>query len=211
MVGGLVANTATPIIANVSRIVTRVVDRLTGDRSNYPLLVAMGVTRALSLHGISSRILYGDVAWIEVLENHSIIWAGTWGDQFGFWVESEFGEVIDLNASVAHRHKDTKNPDHKPLYSPPILWSNNVPRFYRFRPKGIAEIGELPERDTKWLNALNEEIDTKCRKTLLLGDNEEFPNEPIICPGKKLLDDTLKTFQHYDRALSVVGIPQSPF
>ncbi|MCM0604676.1 MAG: hypothetical protein KA715_01150 [Xanthomonadaceae bacterium] len=205
------ASTATPVIANVSRIVTKVVDRLTGDRSSYPLLVCLGAQLALSKHGIDSRILYGDVAWIEVLENHSVIWAGAWGEQFGFWVESEYSEVIDLNTSVAHRHKDLKNPDHKPLYSPPILWSSDVPKFYRYRPTGIAEIGALPERDQKWLAVLNDEIDQKCTKNLLLGDKEEFPNEPIICPGKKLLDDTQKTFLLYDRALSVVGIPQSPF
>lgn len=204
------ANTAPKIIANVSRIVSRVTDRLTGDRSAYPLLVCMGLQAALKNHGITSRILYGDVAWLEVLENHTVLWAGTWGENFGFWVESEYGEVIDLNTSISHRNTDSKNPDHKPLYSPPILWSNDVPKFYRYRPQGVAELGELPPRDQRWLDLLCDEINQKCQPHLLI-EEEEFPNESIICPGRKLLDDTQGTFKLYDRAISVVGIPQSPF
>lgn len=205
------AHTPLPVIANVSRIVTRVVDRICGDRSDYPLLVAMACQAALKNHEVKARILFGATAWLEVLENHSVIWAGTWGKHFGFWVETESGEVIDLNTSVAHRKKDFNNPEHKPLYSPPILWSNDVPTFYRFKPEGEAEIGELLERDARWMKLVLAEINEKCQPHLLQGENEEFPNEAIICPGRKLLDDSQQSFKHFDRALSIVGIPQAPF
>jgi len=204
-------HTPTEVVANVSRIVTRVIDRLTGDRSDYPLLVALACKHALKNHGIQSRILYGSVAWLEVLENHSILWAGTWGDHFGFWVETELDEVVDLNVSVAHRKKDHNNPDHRPLYSPPMLWSQEVPKFYRYKPEGVAEVAGLGSRDENWLKLALEEINLKCTPEALLKDHQDFPNEPMICSGRKLLDDTIQSFRHYDRALSVMGIPSSPF
>src|SRR4051812_34692423 len=95
--------TSLPIIATVSRVVTRVVDRIAGDRADYPLLVAAACVEALKQFGIESRIMYGQVAWIEVMDDHSLAWAGCWGENFHFWVATQFGEVVDLNTSVAHR------------------------------------------------------------------------------------------------------------
>lgn len=206
------ANTPLPIIANVSRVVTRTIDRITGDRSDYPLLVAMACVEALKKFDIQSRIMYGQVAWIEIMDDFQTVWAGCWGENFHFWVETEFGEIVDLNTSVAHRKKSHTAPHLKALYSPPILWSVEVPKFYRYRAEGIAEIELTQEQDQRRLALVLEEVQAKCGPAHLGSDQElDFPNEPILCPGRQLLDDSHQTFRHFDRALSVHGIPQSPF
>ena len=202
--------TPLPVIANVSRIVTKVVDRLTGDRSDFPLLVAAACVAALKNHGYESRLMYGKAAWIEVLENHAIQWAGCWGESLTFWVSTPSGEVIDLNASVAYKKRVHSTPEVKPIHSPPILWSREVPRFYRYVPEGIAEVDGLEPADLRKLEAVLTEIDEKCRPELLRGEDEEFPNEPILCPGRKLLDDSKGTFKLFDRTLAVTGIPELP-
>lgn len=200
------------VIANVSRVVTKVVDRLTSDRSDYPLLVSAVCKEALAQHGIESRVMYGQAAWIEVLQNHSVIWAGCWGKHTYPWVATQFGEVVDLNVSVAHRKKSHQDPESETLYAPPMIWSKELPKFYRYVPEGIAEVEPDTERDRRWLTLATEEVREKCSaKALAENPDQEFPNEPMICPNRKLLDDTHQTFQLFDRALSVQGIPDSPF
>jgi hypothetical protein len=202
--------TPLPVIANVSRIVTKVVDRITGDRSDYPLMVAAAAVEALKNHGIESRIMYGRAAWVEVLENHAIQWAGCWGESITFWVSTPSGEVVDLNASVAYKKRAHHSPDLKPIHSPPILWSREVPKFYRYVPEGVAELELFEEKDIKRFETILEEVREKCQPEKLLGDDEEFPNEPILCPGRKLLDDSHGTFKLFDRTLAVTGIPEIP-
>jgi hypothetical protein len=203
-------HTPLPVIANVSRIVTKVVDRIAGDRSDYPLMVAAATVEALKRHGIESRIMYGEAAWIEVLENHAIQWSGCWGGSLYFWVGTAFGEVVDLNASVAWKKRAHSAPQQRPVGSPPILWSREVPGFYRYHPEGVAELELLEEADRKKFEVIVAEIAEKCRPELLLGDNEEFPNEPILCPGRRLLDDSKQSFRFFDRTLAVSGIPDAP-
>lgn len=207
------SSTSLAIIANVSRVVTRVVDRITGDRVDFPLLVAAACVEALKEFSIESRVMYGQVAWIEVMEDHRLIWAGCWGKNFHFWVATQHGEVVDLNASVAHKKRAHDNPQLKALYSPPMLWSAEVPAFYRFIPEGIAELELTEERDKKQFELVLREIREKCHPRFIEGVADEdldFPNEPILCPGRRLLDDSLDSFRHYDRALSVQGIPDAP-
>ncbi len=204
--------TQTPldVIANVSRIVTKVVDRIAGDRVEVPLMVAAACVEGLKLHGIQSQIMYGRAAWTEVLENQSVLWAGCWGGNIHFWVATQFGEVVDLNASVAHHKIGHTSPDLKPRYSPPMLWSTEVPRFYRYQPEGVAELELTDQRDLDHFELVLKEVREKCLPDLLKGESEPFPNEPILCPGRKLLDDNQGTFRHFDRALSVYGIPDFP-
>lgn len=206
--------TETPIevIANVSRVVTKVADRITGDRNDVPLLVAVACLEALKLHGIGGQVMYGPVAWVEVLEDHSLVWAGCWGEFFHFWVATEFGEVVDLNASVAHRKPSHQEPRLKPLYSPPMLWSREVPKFYRYQPEGVAELELTDGADQHKLEVVLQEVREKCGPShIVAGAEPEFPNEPILCPGRRLLDDSNGTFKQFDRALSVRGIPDAPF
>lgn len=205
-------NRSTPIeiIALVSRIVTKVVDRITGDRVSSPLLVAAACVEALKLHKISSRIMYGHAAWVEVLADHSLIWAGCWGENIHFWVETEFGERVDLNSSQAHRKKPDDRPEMAAVYSPPMLWSSEVPSFFRYRPVGIAVAEPDDEAGKKQLALVLSEIREKGGPEKLRSGDPEFANEAILCPGKKILDDSLQSFQHYDRALSVRGIPTAP-
>ena len=207
-------NTPLPIIAHVSRIVTRAVDLVTGDRSDYPLLVAGACSKALGFFGIESHVLYGHAAWIEVLENHRVIWAQSSEDAPHFWVQSEFKETIDLNMSVAYRRKTKTASRAKAVSSPPLLWTDEVPQFCHFHIEGAAEIAPSEERDQRWWNRIIEEVEKQCQgKTLASLEQTEldFPNEPMICPERKLLDDTEESFKHFDRALSVTGIPEAPF
>ena len=207
------SNEGTPIeiIANVSRIVTRVVDRITGDRVDSPLMVASACVEALKTFGIESRVMYGPAAWVEVLEDNSVLWAGCWGTNFHFWVGTAFGETVDLNASVAYRKRAHDNPAVKPLYSPPMLWSREVPRFYRYVPEGVAELELHDPEDVRRYELVLREIQEKCGpKHLTIGGDPEFANEAILCPGRRLLDDSRESFKHFDRALSVRGIPEAP-
>jgi hypothetical protein len=55
------------------------------------------------------------------------------------------------------------------------------------------------------------EIHSKCRPETVLSEEQDFPNEPILCPERKLLDDSNESFKKFDRALSVRGIPEAPF
>ena len=206
-------STPLSVIAQVSRVVTKVVDRVAGDRSDVPLMVAASVVEALKLHQISSRVMYGPAAWVEVMEDHSVLWAGCWGKSFHFWAATDFGEVIDLNVSVAHRKTSHDRPEVKPILSPPMLWSIEVPSFYRYQPEGVAELELLDEKDVRQFEQVLAEIREKCRPELLSkGDPQAdaFPNEPLLCPGRRILDDSSGSFKKFDRALSVRGIPQLP-
>ena len=154
--------------------------------------------------------MYGEAAWIEVLENHAIQWSGCWNGNVYFWAATQFGEVVDLNASVAYKKRAHSEPDQKPVGSPPILWSAEVPAFYRYVPEGVAELELHDEKDRVRFDIILAEIREKCRPELLKGDDEEFPNEPVLCPGRKLLDDSKNSFRFFDRTLAVTGVPHPP-
>lgn len=209
------STTPLAVIANVSRVVTMVIDRITGDRVDFPLMVAAATAEALKSFKIEARVMYGQAAWIEVLEDQSVTWAGCWGQNIHFWVATQYGEIVDLNTSVAFKKRAHDNPNVKPLYSPPILWSAEVPKFYRYIPEGVAELELTEERDIKRYETVKREILEKCRPELVsqsLSETDlDFPNEPILCPNRKLLDDSLETFRHFDRALMVRGLPPAPF
>jgi hypothetical protein len=209
-----VDGTPLPIIAHVSRVVTRVVDRLTGGRVDYPLLVAMACVEALKGFGIRSQVMYGQAAWLEILENHSVIWAGCWGEHFSFWVATESGELVDLNTSVACQKRAHSDLGVDSLYSPPMLWSKEVPSFYRYQPEGVAELELTDSQDQKKYELVLKEIKEKCVPAQLASQMDEsldFPNEPIICPGRRILDDSKNSFRHFERTLAVRGIPAAPF
>lgn len=206
---------ATPphIIAETTRLVIQIVERLCGDRVDYPLLVASGVVYALSQYQIKSQIMYGKAAWIEVLENDQIIWAGCWGESTQFWVINEYQELIDLNAAVGIRKRAHNPKIPKSKFGPPVLWSNELPSFFRYEPEGVAELDLLDDRDNTWFQSLCEEIDANRNPSL---ENQhlnylEFPDEPILCSGRKILDNTVSSFASYDRSMKILGIPESPF
>ena len=203
------------VIATVSRLVTKVTDRISGDRSEFPLMVASVAANALMQVGIGANVFYGQAAWIEVMEDMNVMWAGCWGTHTHFWVTTQFGEIVDLNTSVSFRKKAHSNPLHQPKHSPPILWSREVPSFYRYAPEGLAEIELDSERDQRWFETCLKEISEKLpSKELLFAmkeDELDFPDEAILCPGRKILDDAAQNFLHFDRALMVQGIPERPF
>lgn len=207
---------STPIsyIAMISSTVCKSADQITGNRNDYPLLVAAAVSKALQNLRIKSQILYGDAAWVEVLSNQQPIWAGCWGENKHIWVATEFGEIVDLNTSVSYRNR-AKGADSDTEFSPPIIWSKELPKFARYKWEGLAEIHLDTDRDRDWLDRLLSQVDRQCVWTDTLATTSfeqcEFINEAILCPGKKLLDDTKQTFRHYDRSLQILGIPTPPF
>lgn len=203
-----IESTPLSIIATVSRLVTRITDRLAQDRSDVPLLVATATQHSLARLGCNSRVMYGAAAWVEILaQGQQPVWAGCWGEHFSFWVETELAETVDFNAAVGHRKRAHARPELEAIYSPPLLWSREIPAFYRFVPEGIAELELTQERDQLLWDRVRTELDEKCRKELVV---DEFPNEPILCPGRRVLDDSRKSFGHYERALAVHGIPAPP-
>ncbi len=209
-------DTPMEVIAQVARVVSMSIDRITGDRSDVPLLVAAAVVEALKNHGIEARIMYGAAAWVEILDDNTPIWSGCWGQSLHFWAATQFGEIVDLNTSVSHRKRPHDQPELKPAYSPPMVWTKELPRFYRYQAEGAAEIELSDPKDIDRWNKVSREISEKCTPGILEeaakeGKDPQFPNEPILCPGRKLLDDSNQSFRHFDRALAVHGIPQSPF
>jgi hypothetical protein len=93
-----------------------------------------------------------------------------------------------------------------------MLWSVDVPSFYRYIPEGIAELELMDEKDKKRYELVLDEVREKCGP-LNVGHDEnqlDFPNEPILCPGRRLLDDSHNTFKYFERAVGVQGIPPSP-
>ena len=206
-------STPLPVVAQISRVVTRVTDRITGDRVDFPLLVGAACVEALKLFKIESRVMYGQVAWIEILEDQTPVWAGCWAENFHFWVATQYGEVVDLNTSVSFRKRSHMAPQMKALYSPPILWSRDVPAFYRYIPEGIAELELQDMQDQKNYELVLAEIQENCGPGYLDKENTEdlnFPNEAILCPGRRVLDDSKDSFKHFDRALGIHGLPISP-
>ena len=211
----MMEQTPLPVIATLSRLVTKITDRISGDRSEFPLLVACVTTEALRHYGIAATIFYGQAAWIEVMEDMNLMWVGCWGEHTHFWVVTPQGEIVDLNTSVSFRKRSHSNPLHQPKYSPPLLWSREVPKFYRYQPEGIAEVELDAERDRRWFDLCVKEVIEKLPplETLLQSEESEldFPDEAMLCPGRKILDDAAQNFRHFDRALLVKGIPESPF
>jgi hypothetical protein len=89
-----------------------------------------------------------------------------------------------------------------------------VPNFYRFVPEGIAELELHDPTDQERYAKVLREVSEKCRPEFARATDEadlDFVNEPILCPGRKLLDDSVGTFKLFDRALAVRGMPPAPF
>lgn len=207
-----VSSTPLPVVAVVSRVVSRVVDRIAGDRVDVPLMVAAAVQEALKLHDIQAQVMYGPAAWVEILEDQTPIWAGCWGEHFHFWTATQYGEVVDLTTAVAYRKRAHDAPSRQALYSPPLLWSREVPSFYRYIPEGIAELELTDPEDQRKFDLVLKEIREKCSPEAVRREGEQptFPAEPMVCPGRRVLDDPRQTFRHFDRALRVKGLPISP-
>lgn len=208
-------NSPLPVIATVTRLVSKVTDRISGDRSEFPLLVACVTAEVIRHYGIDAHIFYGQAAWIEVMDDMSVLWAGCWGENTHFWVATHFGEIVDLNVSVSHRKRAHSDPNHKPKYSPPMLWSRDVPRFYRYLPEGLAEVELDSERDQRWYETCLKEVLEKAPTLEALNkipvEELDFPEEPILTPDRRILDDGAQSFKHFDRALMIQGIPEAPF
>lgn len=209
--------TATPlsVIATVSRLVSKVTDRISGDRSEFPLLVACVTVEALRKCGIGANVFYGQAAWVEVMEDMSLMWAGCWGPHTHFWVATQFGEIVDLNTSASIRKKAHNDPRHQPKFGPPMLWSKEVPSFYRYAPEGLAEVELDAERDRRWFETCVDEVWAKIPTMVEMlatpEDELDFPDEAILCPGRRILDDGAQSFKHFDRAILVQGMPERPF
>jgi hypothetical protein len=192
-------HTELKIIAAVSRIVTQVCDQILGDRTTAPLVVALSCQKALLHFKIQSECIYGNAAWIEIQANNQPTWVGSWDPGVHFWVQTQFQEIVDLNILLTPKN----------LFCAPLLWSYEVPRFYRYQPMGIAEMSTQDPKEIQIFTSINEHIDSlllelNLEKTL---SSSDFPIEPILCSDRQLLDDDQKSFAQFDRALGVYGIP----
>jgi hypothetical protein len=200
------------VIAVISRVVTKIVDRIAGDRVEVPLMVAAAVKEACEINGIGCQIIYGPAGWVEILNDQTPIWAGCWGNHFHIWAATEFGEVVDLTVGVAHRKRAHDAEHLHAIYSPPLLWAKDVPAFYRYQPEGVAELEIADPEDQRKFQLVLGEVREKCSPEAVLKESESpvFPNEPMLCPGRRVLDDTQETFKKFDRALRVKGMPPAP-
>jgi hypothetical protein len=207
----LLQETPLALIATITKTVTSITDQLTGDRSAAPLLVAKACQYALGLCQIQSDCLYGSAAWIEITEAHSPLWTGCWDSNVHFWVQTEFQETVDLNVSVATRQKFDPTSQIKTIISPPMVWSKILPKIYCYDPHGIAEFGSLSESELTMLNTTFERIQ-KSLSTDITKEPvaDDFPNEAILCPNQKVLDDSKGSFRTLDRAVGIHGLPDLP-
>ncbi len=167
------------------------------------MLLCSAIQSTLQKQKTQSRIMYGKAAWLEVMEDHSLCWAGHFNKTPHFWIQTEFAETVDLHLGAAYL-QHSEHAIH-PLYSPPNLWSKEIPKFCRYVPEGVAEFEVPTGKMGDWLVAIESEI----VRGLSL-KHFEFPNEPFLCPDRKLLDDSESRFAHYYRALSVRDWPKAP-
>lgn len=224
-------------LTTVTQRVVAITDRLVGDRGYAPIFVAKVLEHALKLEDISAAVIYGEAAWAEVVPdengNPRVQWGGRWhqdpGSQdagnFYFWVETRFGEWVDLTAASISRGSRPKA-----LWAPPLLWSRSVPSFYKFKPHGMAEVEFTEPNQLKLFNLACEEIaalrqDSMAPKDpatessdLLSGLLSGLLNEPLLISrlgehGQRdlqVVDDSRQSFLNFDRALSVLGLPEGP-
>ena len=196
------------IIAETSRIASKLIDNVTGDRSRHPVMVIEAVRYALKKYSIKSSICFGQASWIEVLEDMSLEWVGAWDKKKHIWLITSFNEIVDLNISVSYRIK--KENGLKSLYGPPMIWSKKLPKFFRLKFEGFAEFNIETKEEKKYLKIIYKNIDSKCSFDLL-PEEPEFSNEPILCPNRKVLDNSEMHFSHFKRAIDTLSIPKPPF
>jgi len=197
--------TPLPIVAHASRISMILAERYLTDRTRSPLFLAYGLSEALKCFGIKSRVMFGNASWLEVMEDHTVLWAGAFGDRMHFWLETEFHETVDLYTGAAHRAESGSHL--KAKYSSPNLWSKEIPAFYKYRAEGIAEADQV---DDPTLQLYLKEIREQCALVNQSDENAAFFNEPFICNERKLMDDSKGSFKQFERAVQVRGIPKAP-
>ena len=90
-----------------------------------------------------------------------------------------------------------------------MLWTKQIPNLYRYSPIGIADPEPSEPKAQTWLQKIHETILRKCTED---STQETFPNEPIICSDKTLLDDSKGSFQKLDNVITNHGLPkENPF
>ncbi len=196
-------------VATVTSTVCQVVDQILGFRARYPLITATVCLEALKLTGAKGSVRYGRACWVEVLEGGLTRWGGAWQEgEFHFWVETNGGEIVDVAAAATARIPQVGG--RAPVqYGPPILWSKEIPQFYRYETLGDAETNPDDVEGKKIL----ENLFSRLQRSDLARNPlpEQFLNEPILISGKRLLDDEKQSFLHYDRALRIRHPGKPPF
>lgn len=197
------------LIAHASRITLSIVDRFLDQRAAQPIVVSQTLHEILKRYHFESLIHYGHAAWIEIREDEQPIWTGAWGENLWFWLETAHGETVDLAA--AHSFKLPDGSGHHSLRSVPLLWAKEIPSFYRYHSHGWAET-DLEEPATKnlWQPILRAIEDLELPTLGTEAQPSDFPNEPIVCSGRRILDNSAADFRHFDRALSIFGMPEAP-
>lgn len=86
-------------------------------RGELCLYISVSVTRLLKLHNISARVVAGSAAW----KNYPLQFKWKGRAEFHAWVETEFGELVDLGCDDFHRRRGLPFPVPP---GPPSCWDN---------------------------------------------------------------------------------------
>lgn len=134
------------------RLIMGVVDRSAFEHygSSYPTR-CIQCSAALSLLlrdlGIRNFLTLGAFCIAEVFSDGSPPrWGGFWNRDHHVWMNSEFGEIVDLTVSTLHKHPASQKG--AALAAPPIWWSDcsRFPAIFRYLPDSPAN-PDIADRD----------------------------------------------------------------
>jgi hypothetical protein len=192
--------TPLPIVAHISRLVSLRMELAFGPAGCMPLATSFLVYRALKAVGLSSRIVYGKAACVEIHEPETPVWWG--GSAFeSVWVETSFEEVIDLASG------SPRDASGRVQYHAPFLWSKPIPDFFVYHLEGHVELDlESEQPMVKRMQRLAADLE---KDVMELPQEPIFPNHAMVIQGR-VLDDAQATFKFYDRVCRLKGLPPLP-
>lgn len=188
------AQTKEHLIRTLSRGVVLSTERVTGDRTSYPLFVYTALKALLTTHGHGGRIFYGKAAFLAV-ENERQSWFVFGEKRPYFWIETENKETVDLNVFRLIKKMG--------FLGPPLIWSKDIPIFYKYVPEGLAEVDEKEVSESSVFQSI-------LKGASQAQSSEEVVNEPIIFPDRKMLDSEQEEFATYEKLLNLSTVEKPP-
>ena len=147
------------------------------------LQTSTGVQILLAEMGIKSRLTFGAVCVPKILKTGEFGgWTGFWGDDHHVWLETEFGDVVDLSISQLHQHPRTKFPEIK---TPAVWWNqrHGWPPFIRYLFDTQVDKIELADADDQ---TSYEEFSDKVKAEFSVALADKFVQDIAFSP---MLDD----------------------
>lgn len=135
------------------------------DLSDKCIQGSIGVQHALSLLGISSKLVGGHALVPEVHPDGRAKLGGFWGTNDHCWLLTEFLEFVDLTITQISNHR--KSNETGWIGPPPIWWTapETLPGVFVYKFTGIPKL-ELPEEDNALISALKAKIKERLENTL---------------------------------------------